>query len=52
MTERKNRQWRLAARPQGLVKDTDFTLTEADVPEPGPGQILVRNLLLSLDPTS
>jgi NADPH-dependent curcumin reductase len=47
-----NRQWRLAARPTGLFKESDFKLTEEPVPEPGEGQVLVRNLYLSLDPTN
>jgi NADPH-dependent curcumin reductase CurA len=50
-TPRINRQWRLAARPAGLFKESDFTWIEAPVPEPGDGQVLVRNLYLSLDPT-
>jgi NADPH-dependent curcumin reductase CurA len=49
MTTR-NRQWRLAARPVGLVKRSDFDFTEADVPDPGDGEVLVRVLYLSLDP--
>jgi hypothetical protein len=40
----------LAARPVGEPKDTDFRLETAPVPEPGPGQVLVRTLWLSLDP--
>ena len=45
-----NRQILLARRPQGDVCDADFRLVEGPVPEPGEGQVLVRNLLLSLDP--
>ena len=40
----------LASRPVGEPKDTDFRLESAPVPEPGPGQVLVRTLWLSLDP--
>ena len=47
-----NRQWRLAARPAGMIKASDFTLTEEPVPDISEGQILVRNLYLSLDPTN
>ncbi|HKI02603.1 MAG TPA: NADP-dependent oxidoreductase [Thermoanaerobaculia bacterium] len=53
MTERTtgtNLQVRLAARPKGLPKDSDFQLTEEAIPQPGEGEILVRNTLLSLDP--
>ena len=52
MREKVNRQWRLAARPTGLLKESDFKLTEEPVPEPGGGQVLVRSLYLSLDPTN
>ena len=40
----------LASRPVGEPKDADFRLETAPVPEPGPGQVLVRTLWLSLDP--
>jgi NADPH-dependent curcumin reductase CurA len=46
-----NRQWRLAARPVGLIKESDFALREEPIPDPKDGQLLVRNLYLSLDPT-
>jgi len=47
-----NRSWRLAARPQGMVKDSDFSWHEEAVPETLlPGQILVETLYLSVDPT-
>jgi NADPH-dependent curcumin reductase CurA len=45
-----NLQVRLAARPQGLPKDTDWSFTREPVPEPGPGAVLVKTLWLSLDP--
>lgn len=51
MASKTNHQWRLAARPEGLIKETDFTWTEETVPEIQDGQLLVRNLYLSLDPT-
>lgn len=47
----KNRQWVLSVRPEGLVGDEHFQWQESDVPEPGPGEILVRVLYLSFDPT-
>jgi NADPH-dependent curcumin reductase CurA len=46
-----NRQWLLARRPQGLVHPDDFRWNEAPVPELAEGQVLVRNLYLSCDPT-
>jgi hypothetical protein len=51
MTEMKNRQWLLARRPEGALKDSDFTFVESDIPAPGEGEVLVRNLMLSCDPT-
>lgn len=52
MTERINHQWRLAARPVGRLKESDFQWTEAPVPALQDNQILVRNLYLSLDPAN
>jgi len=46
-----NRRWLLAARPHGMVKDSDFALEQAPIPEPGPGEFLVRVTHLSFDPT-
>ncbi|SEN28709.1 NADP-dependent oxidoreductase [Actinacidiphila rubida] len=45
-----SREWHLTARPQGWPVPGDFALAEAETPEPGPGQVLVRNLYLSVDP--
>jgi hypothetical protein len=50
MTAPVNRQIVLAARPAGMPKATDFRLEATPVPEPGPGQILVRNIWMSVDP--
>ena len=46
----KNIQVTLANRPTGWVQESDFKIVEADIPKPGPGQVLVKNLYLSLDP--
>jgi NADPH-dependent curcumin reductase CurA len=45
-----NRRIVLASRPVGEPKPTDFRIESAPVPEPGPGQVLMRTLWLSLDP--
>ncbi len=50
MTPPRNRQIVLAARPVGLPKPSDFRLVETPIPEPGPGEFLVRARYLSLDP--
>ncbi|MGD8831945.1 MAG: NADP-dependent oxidoreductase, partial [Pseudomonadales bacterium] len=46
-----NRQWVLAKRPHGMVTEANFEYREVPIPEPGPGQVLLRNLYLSFDPT-
>lgn len=46
-----NKQWRLATRPEGDIKASDFALTEVDVPTLGDKEFLIRNIYLSLDPT-
>ncbi len=52
MAAMKNRQWLLARRPRGMVSTEDLTWVEdAPVPVPGEGEVLVRNLWLSCDPT-
>ena len=45
-----NHQFRLAARPVGLPKRSDWNLTEEPVRDPGPGEVLIKTLYLSLDP--
>jgi len=45
-------QWRLRARPQGRARESDFEWVEEATPELVEGQILVRILYLSLDPTN
>jgi len=45
-----NLQVQLASRPTGWVEESNFRFVESPVPKPGPGQLLVKNLWLSLDP--
>src|SRR5262249_61346453 len=45
-----NLQVQLASRPTGWVDESNFRIAETPVPKPGPGQLLVKNLWLSLDP--
>jgi NADPH-dependent curcumin reductase CurA len=51
MAEQKNRQWLLAARPNGIIKESDFRWNETVVPPLKDGQVLIRNLAFSFDPT-
>ncbi|MEU2253508.1 NADP-dependent oxidoreductase [Nocardia xishanensis] len=46
----KSTQIRLAARPEGEPKDSDFDFATVDLPELDSGQVLLRVLYLSLDP--
>src|SRR5690242_15447941 len=46
----KNRQVLLASRPTGEPTPDNFRLVEAEAPSPGPGQMLLRTVYLSLDP--
>jgi NADPH-dependent curcumin reductase CurA len=50
MTAEKNRQILLASRPRGEPGPDNFKLVETPVPEPGPAQMLLRTVYLSLDP--
>jgi NADPH-dependent curcumin reductase len=40
----------LASRPEGWVTPENFRLEKASMPAPGDGEVLVKNLWLSLDP--
>ncbi|UGY91203.1 NADP-dependent oxidoreductase [Streptomyces gobiensis] len=44
------RAWHLTARPEGWPTPDGFALREAPIHAPGSGQILVRNLFMSVDP--
>jgi len=45
-----NHQFRLAARPVGLPKPTDWQYTEEPIPTPSEGELVVAISYLSLDP--
>ncbi|MGI8336456.1 NADP-dependent oxidoreductase [Actinomadura scrupuli] len=47
---RSGREVRLIARPVGEPRPDDFLVAESLVAEPGPGQVLVRNDWMSVDP--
>ncbi|MEO9139928.1 MAG: NADP-dependent oxidoreductase [Jatrophihabitans sp.] len=44
------RQIQLVARPHGEPTENDFQLVHVELDDPGPGQLLVRNLVMSVDP--
>ena len=46
-----NRQWILRRRPAGEIVPDDLELIETATPELQDGEVLVRNIYLSLDPT-
>lgn len=45
-----NHQFKLAKRPKGMVTREDFEYTQAPVPQPNEGEVLVKILYISLDP--
>jgi len=47
-----NRQWLIAARPHGLAKESDFRWSESPLPDLADGEVLVRTVYISLDPTN
>jgi NADPH-dependent curcumin reductase CurA len=50
MSTAKNREIRLRRRPVGMPGPGDFDLVETPVPSPAEGQVLVRNIYMSVDP--
>ena len=45
-----NREIHLKSRPTGMPTAANFELVERSIPQPGPGQFLVRNVWMSVDP--
>ena len=50
MAEDKNLQILLRRRPEGEPVPEDFEIVETPVPQPKPGEVLVKAQYLSLDP--
>jgi hypothetical protein len=44
------REIHLARRPQGMPRLEDFAVVEANLPQPGDGEVVVQNVLMSVDP--
>ncbi|WP_043840582.1 NADP-dependent oxidoreductase [Amycolatopsis taiwanensis] len=40
----------LASRPHGVPTLANFSTVDTELPDPGPGEMLVRNLVMSVDP--
>jgi NADPH-dependent curcumin reductase CurA len=47
---RQNTRITLAKRPEGMPVATDFAVETVPAPSPGPGEVLLKTLYLSLDP--
>jgi NADPH-dependent curcumin reductase CurA len=45
-----SREIRLANRPRGAPVPDDFALAEVELPDPGDGELLIRNAYVSVDP--
>jgi NADPH-dependent curcumin reductase CurA len=50
MAQRTNRQVRLKSRPSGIPQAEHFEIVEVPAPTPSDGQVLVRNVYLSVEP--
>ncbi len=50
MSNRKSREIRLKSRPVGQPTQANFELAEVEIGDPGPGQVLVRNAYMTVDP--
>lgn len=46
----RTREIHLASRPEGVPATDAFALVETDLPDPAEGQLLVENLVMSVDP--
>ena len=45
-----SREIRLRKRPIGIPDENDFEMVEVPIGEPQDGQVLVRNIYISVDP--
>jgi NADPH-dependent curcumin reductase CurA len=50
MNAQQTRRFTLIKRPTGMAQRTDFEFSTVRVGEPGPGEVVLRVLYLSLDP--
>ena len=45
-----SKEIRLKTRPVGMPKDSDFEVATTEARQPGEGEVLVRNIWMSVDP--
>jgi NADPH-dependent curcumin reductase CurA len=50
MSENMNRQWLLAARPEGMLNDGNFKQTQTPIPTPGDGEFLAKTIFVGVEP--
>ena len=50
MSNVKSREIQLISRPVGMPTEANFKMVEVNIPAPGDGDVLVRNIFLSVDP--
>lgn len=50
MNDTNHRRVVLASRPEGIPQAEHFRIEQAPIPQPGPGQVLIRNRFLSVEP--
>lgn len=50
MAETINRQWLLAARPEGMLHEGNFKESSSPIPEPGEGEFLGKTLFVGVEP--
>lgn len=50
MTTTISREIHLKRRPTGMPSESDFELAQVPIPQPGDGEVLVRNSYMSVDP--
>ncbi len=50
MSSHVTREVHLVSRPDGMPQSENFNILERELPDPGPGEVLVENIYLSIDP--
>lgn len=50
MADRTSMEVRLRQWPKGMPESNDFEMAEVTLPDPKPGEVLIRNLFMSVDP--